>query len=378
MEGAEFAVTTKGEIQYIADSMLVDKIARISYGLSLTNIEKRAGITDMVNLQSGAAAIKDGFKQLSDQHGGSDLATFGNMLFTGTLFKKWPFFALFNLAAGWFGLDIISMVKKIWNMVSHHAETGELTHQHINDAAKQVAAEQAPSSDESNESDDMFYPLRTASLSSLMIKNAYGRYHGDTESISGIWKMLKTMFNSVGSIQRIRIFSQLAAWLVSSAAIGFGLLSLSEAARKKLFGDKTKQLPPPSPTQTQTGVGDYVGPTSSVERQQVPASDLLTRNPQSYQLQQHKNDDKTLWEVPLVNQSIEDTLKSWLVFTYPKLRGKEYLADQSNEFHKTVGEMKSELGGGSPGTRIFVPGKFHSIPQIVDQFAPDVAKKVKS
>ena len=369
----------KGELQYISDTMLIDKIVRISYGLSLANMEKRAGIVDSINLQSGAAAIKDAASKLVDEHGGSDLGAFGEVLFTGWLFKNWPFFAIFNGVARIFHLDLLSMVKKIWNAVKHHAETGDLTHQHINDAAKQVAASESSTEapeDELNESDDMFYPLRTASISNLIIKNAYnGR--GDTNSIGGMWRMLKAMFSGVGSIQRINIFARLAGWLVTSASIGFGILALSGAARRKLFGEEPKQLP----QQTSTNVGGYVGTTTEEKLPSsytsTPANDLLTRNPQSYQFQQHKNNETSLWEVPLVNQNIEDTLKSWLVYTYPKLKGKEYLVNQSNEFHKTVGEIKAELGGATPGTHMFVPGKFHSIPQIVDQFAADVAKKVK-
>lgn len=360
---------TNNEIQLIADTILLDRFAAISSGLQPGKIQKSASF----DIKSGAVMINNAVQELIKDNDGSVIQTIGAAIFNGSLFMKWPLLGIFNFAAKtFFNVDILDLIKKMWTMIKPQLMSkGAVTDQDLKNARDRILAqmprqeidEDVEVEDES-ESDDYFYPLRTASITKLTIKTARHNYD------PGILSMLMRIFSGIGHFQRAKIIAQIAFYFIKVVALGAGLMYGAKSLREYLFGKKDNQLPP---SQTTPSISGSETPETPAPANTVNTRQFLIRSPESHQFKTHKNDSTSDWSVPLVNGQVDDTLKSWMVYVYPKLQGKEYLADKSNSFHAMVRELSGEVDKTGNGYVSWVPKKFHSIPQIVDQFAQEVA-----
>src|SRR3990167_9469323 len=115
---------TRGEIELIADTLLIQKIVMMDYG-----IHKSAGMADDMKgmLGEGASVISDGVKTMVDTSSTSSAVdSIGNMIATGALFKLWWPLAIINTVASTvFGVNVITIAKKIWSAISVKIESGE-------------------------------------------------------------------------------------------------------------------------------------------------------------------------------------------------------------------------------------------------------------
>lgn len=369
---------TNGELQLIADTIVLDRLVVISSGLQPGKIQKLASF----DVKSGAAIINDAVQELIQDNEGSVIQTLGAAIFNGSLFMKWPLLGIFNFASkAFFNVDILDLIKKMWKMIEPHLKSnGTVTNQQLQGARdrilsqmpKQQIDEDVETEDDS-ESDDYFYPLRTASFTQLSVKTAAHRYD------PGTLDTVMRIFSGIGHFQRAKLIAQLVFYFVKVVLLGAGLMYGAKKIREYLFDKKPKQL---APTSQPTTPGSETPETPETPEEHTPiesnAKQFLVRSPQSYQFKTHKNDSTSDWSVPLVNGQVDDTLKSWMVYMYPKLQGKEHLADMSNSFHSVVGELSGEVDKTREGYITWVPKKFHSIPQIVDQFAQEVASMAAS
>ncbi len=358
----------RGDIEFISDTLLIQKLATMEYG-----IQKAAGFGDTLAgmLGEGFTTIKD--KVVSGAAGildtsstESTVASVGNMIATGTLFKIWWPLGVINAVAAQMGLDIVSIGRQMWSKIKPMFDSGkEVSSADVSSVTKEVTQQIAGGSQKDASLFDPFELIRTAERE--------GRLFQLVKSGADI----KGMFDWLGSINPFKaksIIGGLVGWAIKSALIGASLLAVGGAAASLLGLKKkpTEQSISSNPTEepkTPTSGAAYKADSAEENNQ----SSGLT--PTGAGQDVHANNHSTsTWLVPMVGGSVSNTLLAWAGNVYKELRGQEEMISNLPSFNKTVNDMSKGLEYGS--NQLTVPTKFKTRKQVVDQFASEAANKL--
>lgn len=356
----------KGELQFIEDTRLINKLALIEFSL-----QKTAGIGDMLlgGLGDGLNIIKEEVFGLVDTSStGSAIESVAELIVTGALFTIWkPLGLIYSVADQLFGIKLSTIGKKIWDMIVPTIKSkGTISPQEVTNATKSVTLAMA-GSDVSLVKDvrafDLFEPLRQADLNGKLFSfAAYGRRRS-----GGIMGFL----SSISPFKAKTMIGGFVGWAIRAALMGAGILTVSGVGARLLGLKKS-----PEEEAKQKDESDETTPAlftknkEEVEEKQVN----LTSTGRGQDI--HQNDHKSSqWVVPLVQNSVEKTLVVWAEDVYDELEGKELLIRKSPYFNKVVSEIKQFLEPGN-SSRVPMPPKYKSRKQVVDQFAGDVENKL--
>ncbi len=357
-----------GNLQYIADSLLVEKIFLIDIG-----INKKAGVADGL-LGSISGSIMDWAKQHIDTSSGVSgiISSLADIMVPGVLFKINPVLGGLGTIAQALGFSPSGIIKKIMQLVHQKLSNGTLpTMDEVNSVGKEaVAAEAGPMTVEADmlsllheieKRGQLVRLIRTAQRSSQTLPEIpfFGGEGGVIERIFGqLFKM--------GAKNKAKwLLGGFIVWIIKTILLGAGLV----AAGEKVVSLFDKESPIQTP---KDGLiySKYETPTEPETTKQAPFSTKLTPTGRGEDI--HVNDHKTsTWIVPMIDGSVENTLLAWAKDIYKELAGKEDQIISNKAFNKTVEQMKHGLDY-SKSNQLTIPSQFKSRKQIVDQFASDI------
>lgn len=379
---------SKGSLQYVSDTQLIEKLFLIDLGL-----RKQAGIGDF--LGGIASSVMNWAKQHVAQRG--VVGFLADLLVPGILFKAHPLLGTLATIAELLGFSPSKIISGIIGDVKPKIESGEeVSADDINSIGKSLVSSEVGGM--TAESSDMFDELRQLEKrgelvrfireSNLITEAAPGKSLLDfSKELAGMHQAGGASFPIVpilpdmGAPLLQRIFGNLFQkrqtgkakwllggffiWFIKTALLGAGLLAGGEMIKNMLTKKKDpEQIAPDTTQQASHPVGQsYTFPNIKF---------TPTGNGQDI----HPNDHaSSTWIVPIQNGSVKNTLLAWAPYVYKDLQGKESLIQQTRSFNKTVNDMMEHFDDNTD--QLTVPSQFKSIKQVVDQFAPEVASKLQ-
>jgi hypothetical protein len=324
----------KGEVQYLADTLLLQKLATIECGLT-KNANLLSEVVDGIT-GIGSSIISDVEEKVKEK---GALEVIGEYFAEGVVIKLLgPWGWLISAAANAFGFSIGDFIGTVFSYVKNKIENG----QPVNlDEVNQIGEKVSKASHK-----DMFYSLRKAEFEGTIVKNG-GMLDSFLKGKSG--KMIL-----VGII----------TWILKRILIGAGVAEVSKAV-----GDKVKNYAE-SPSENNT---QNQNPEESTHPVKVNLPPVI---PNSFKSsgdgnQYHINDGSTVWVVPLLNKSIEKTLIWWASTIYPELKGQESQLTQSNSFNNMASILQAGIEQDHPDY-LTIPQGLHSRKDVVDRFAGSI------
>lgn len=356
-------MSRKDDLQYLADSLLIDKLAIINIGLS-----KNAGITDMV--ASLGQSVVNEFKEQVEAAGGGAMgvvAALGEFFIMGWL--PWPLKLVFS-ALNSLGFNVGSVLKSIWQELEPKIKSGQqLSHDEVKTITQNAVNAEGGEPSDSSESNDMLYALRKIESSGMLVRVAR------RSDFSSIGNAIADVFKTHGPKTGKWLSGGFLFYIIKTLLIGAGLLTAGSAVAKHLgIGDKKEQS---------SGIAAYPGeekPSSKVDESQYSVKPLpwippavshpltSTGNGQTY----FTNDgiNKT-WSVPLKGD-LKSTMILWAGYVYKELEGQGELLNSTPAFNIMVFNLNNYIDR----SYLLVPPNFHSLKEIVDTFAGQAARKL--
>lgn len=385
-----------GDVQYLADTYLIEKLFIIDAG-----IHKQAGVADGM-LGSIAGSIMGWAKEhINTSEGVSGvMSSLADVMIPGVLFKIHPMLGGLSSAAEALGFSPVSIIKKIMQFLYQKLNSGTLpTLDEINNVGKSAVASVAGPI-EATASNDMFDILHGVEKKGQLVRLVrHAQVSQELMSLLGAGKQQKTpeipFFGSSKGGVIERIFGQLfktratgkarwllggfIVWIIKTILLGAGLVAGAEKVTSLISGTSDSVKPTPiekSPLAKQEVIED--GNSWAVDKKQefveAPAMQTTQLIPTGRGQDVHVNDHKTsTWVVPMVGGSIENTLLAWAQDIYKNLAGKSSAIASTESFNKTVDELRKGLDS-SRSNQLTVPPQFKSRKQIVDRFASEAAR----
>lgn len=403
--------SVSGQVQYMTDSLLIEKIFLIDAGLY-----KQAGALDL--LGGLGSSIKDwGREHIDTSSVGSVLTSLADLMVPGILFKINPLLGGLAAIASALGFNASTIVKRILSFIRPKLENKEeITLDDINSVGKDAVAAEAGSIEA--EAQDMFDVLRGIEKRGELVRFIkQAQLTDEMKSLLGLHsqRAQKTpsipMFGGQSKSVIERVFGQLfktrqtgkarwliggfIVWIMKTVLLGSGLIAGGEALSHLFHKGPAHQTPhptvqqqhphddqPESNEETDQTHEDKSMPASHVSYHApaaTPEPDQSTTarlDPTGNGQDQHANESRvSTWYVPIVGGTIESTLLNWAGYVYRGLRGQESLISSTPAFNRTVQEMRANFEPGAANMQ--VPSQFKSIKQVVDRFAGDVAAKLQ-
>jgi hypothetical protein len=359
-------MTTKGNIQYFADTLLIEKILTIEEGLT-----KEAGLVDM--FRGVASAIQQQVSERVKNEGVSGaLVTY---LAPAVLGRIWaPLGIVTTLASAW-GFSVGSMMNSVLNGLRPKLEAGEqVTLDEINSIGKAAAQGEIGETMNAEAGDDMLFYLRKIEAEgklTRLVRNAQlGRAYNSTPWLKGQGGVLGRIFGTVGKLKGKWLLAGIIIWFIKTVLIGAGLVEGTQAVSKVVgINPETKEKDETSLT------GFHSEDEPEIVRVNLPQAMSHNLKPSGQGLQYHQNDESSMWIVPLVGNNMSKTLLSWTLSIYPELKGYEKDIISSSSFNNLVSLLSKGIDPESPGYLV-VPQGLHSRKDIVDRFVAQVASKI--
>lgn len=368
----------KSELQYLSDTILVEKIAAMEFGLT-----KQAGLADSLGLDGIASSIKNfvGEHVNSEAPGGYVGGVLGLMA-PAVLWRINPFVGILYLVASQFGFNIQGVVSKIIEAIRPKLQRGEkISTEEINSIGKSIVAGEVGTTAEAAPS-DLLAPLRAMEISGELQKqsadpmDAMKAFFGQRTStlpstplLSGgggspIQRIFGTLFNLPGRGRGKWLLGGFIIWIIKTVLAGAGLLAGAEAI-SGLLGHK-------KPTETKPVEQKVETPQES-----TPAGSSYVQVPKAKPNKTQSTNE--LWVVPLVGNGVEDTLVAWALDLYPNLDKYDHIENIINStpsFRATAALLKKDptrLGRRS----LVMPKEFSIRQDVVNTFIDDVIRNLK-
>src|SRR6266705_97483 len=308
----------KGDVQYLADSILLEKLAIMEIGLS-----KTAGLMD--ELGGLGSSIKSEVSSTVSEKGIA--STLEEYLATGVIMKLLgPWGWVISIGASMLGFDIGSFIGSIIDYIKEKISSGKsISLDDVNSAGKSLAESHAGPllADDgltSNASNDMLIFLKTAEKEEKLMKYAAGYWSAANEAIpllggkGGILgRIFGNLFSARGWKSKIlMIIAGIIVWAIKSILLGAGVVGGSKLINNYVNKDKpSENNNPEQPKPTQQ--------THFNIPEAIPNSFKSSNDGNQY----HTNDGSSIWIIPLLNKDVAKTLIWWATSIYPELKGHE-------------------------------------------------------
>jgi hypothetical protein len=322
----------KGEIQYMADTLLLEKLATIEFGLT-----KNAGLIDMFSSLFGS--IKDEVAAKVKEKG--VLTVLGEYLTEGAIISLLgPWGIPIEAAASYFGFDIGAFAMSIFSSIKDQITNGQsINLNDVNQRGKELGNVMAS---------DMFLSLRKSEFNGTIVKNG-GMLSGLLKGKSGK-----------------QILIGIITWVIKSILIGAGVNEGAKAV-KKVINPNDEEV-----SNNEQASNSEESVNSIKINIPPPIQNSFTASGDGNQY--HINDGSTVWIVPLINKSIEKTLIWWATTIYPELKGHENELAQLGSFNNMASVLKAGIEPSHPDY-LTIPQGLHSRKEVVDRFAGEIKLK---
>jgi hypothetical protein len=349
----------KHDLQFIADTLLIEKLATIEAG-----IRKEAGLSDII--KGSLDFIVSEVKERVQKEGlAGALLTY----FTMNAARAWWPGAIVIMIADSFGFSPGAFLKKMYDALKGPIESGEqVSMEEVNSIGKRIVEEEAGPL-EREAADDLLYEIRQIEKNGQLVRYAIG----GPSSLFRLFDKLKGK-GSRRAISRGKwTMGGLLLYFIKAVLIGAGMITGSKAITHALTKDKTEEpgggyaATPQEKKETESKPKYTVPPLSWVPPV-VTHSLTASGRGQTYF---NNNGVSTIWQVPL-RGPLANTIIYWAGYVYPELEKARPLIAAEPAFNIMVSNLNKYVDGNF----LLVPPNFHSIKDIVDHFAGQVARKL--
>lgn len=374
---------SNGDIQYLADSLLIEKLFLIDAGLN-----KQAGVSDLLGSLEGS--VKNWAAEHIDTTSITGILTsLSDLMVPGILFKINPLFGALATVASMFGFSPSVIVKRILMYMRPKLERGEsISLDEVNSIGRDAISSEAGSM-EAEASKDMFWPLREIEKRGELVrflKQGQYRFKSQTtpdipffggSSGSVIERVFGQLFKTRQNGKAKWLLGGFIVWIIKTVLLGAGLIAVGDIG-KHIGKSLTQTTEPqnkikPDDSEYEIKPQDSPHPGGMFVSYKQPVKQDLT--PTGYGQELHQNDSKvSTWYVPVIGGTVEATLLQWARYVYSEFEGQSALIASTPSFKRAVQEMRANFEPGA--AHMQVPNKFKSIRQVVDLFANDVAAKL--
>ncbi len=368
-----------GELQYLADTILLQEIANMEFGLT-----KQAGLFQDLNLNSIGESIKSFVKShVSEEAPGGYVGSVVNLMAPAILLRINPILGVLYLIASQFGFDLNGIITKIQQAIGNRLKSGEsLTSNDITqigkDAIGGLTGEAAPN--------DLFFPLRKYAqpslesyaqmfsredISSKLFGPTISRSLPETPILGGKGSILQRVFGTLfslpggrGKSKALWLIGGFVIWTIKTVLLGAGLLA-GAGLIYKLLSPKTS----PSENEPELKHNHETVNPQTIENETTENSSLA---PAVKSQDQIKTNQSELWIVPLF-KTIENTLLIWIKDIYPEVMDIEDFENKllnSATFKEVVRLLNNPEKVGKKV--IVMPEQFTSRKQVVDLLLKDL------
>lgn len=361
----------KGDVQYLADSILLEKLAIMEIGLS-----KTAGLMD--ELGGLGSSIKSEVASVVGEKGIA--STLEEYLATGVIMKMLgPWGWVISIAASMLGFDIGSFIGSIIDYVKNKIKSGEsISLDDVNSAGKSLAESHAGSlmADDglnTTASNDMLIFLRNAEKEEILMKLAAPGYFGAANEaipfFGGKGGMLGRIFGGLfstrgGKSKILMIIAGIIVWVIKSVLLGAGVVGAGKLINHLVNKDK--------PINENTNSQNSTQETQESQTQQthfnIPAAIPNSFKSSGDGNQYHINDGSSMWIVPLLNKDVAKTLIWWTISIYPELKGHESEFSSSPSFNNMASLLNTQIDPNHP-EYVKIPPGLHTRKEVIDRFA---------
>lgn len=364
----------KDELQYLSDSKVIEIL------FSDSSVVKEAGLFEDIGFPSIAGAIKDFARGIADKDGSSGYVdTIINTLGTGVLGRIHPLLGLFSaIASSAFGFNISSIFGRFKRMLRQHFSSSDsLSLEQADQLAREAVGLQVSAS-----LDPALDSLESYGFEVLARPRRFRGRKIDIPMIAEKGKpLLVKVFGNLGALRGKTLAAGILVWFLKTFLLGAGLVTAGVGA--KMLYDKGKEVvtdKPSSPEAQEEKTQDHGhGHGHESETMSRPATPKYTVKqtgstfkPSGAGTKYFPNSGGSLWMVPLIDRSINNTLIEWALDVYPESAKVEHLFEKSDDFQRTVSLLKRNYNYRDPDNLV-MPRRFHSRKQVVDSFIEDVA-----
>lgn len=371
-------MSTNGNIQYLADTLLLEKLFRIEEGIT-----KQAGLVDA--FKNAANSIKEQVAARVEKDGLG--VTLVNYIAPAVLGRIWPPLGIIATLAGLWGVNIGEIMNGMMGSLKDKISSGKLlTMSEINDAGKSAAGGMDGADDFVTEANDDFLchlrQIETNGKLTSLVREAqqYRSWSGAFKAapnLRGSGGVLGRIFGNIGRGKGKWLLIGIVIWFVKTVLLGAGVVEGTEAAAKATgVKDKVEELKTNinSNTKTNEEHGDTIPATYVAPAVSLPNSIPHNFKPSGQGQQYHLNDGQSIWIIPLLNGDVADTLISWALSVFPEVQGREDEIRALKPFNNMVSIMSNGISSQSPNY-LTVPKGLTSRKQIVEKFLGALPKK---
>jgi hypothetical protein len=354
----------KGDVQYLADSILLEKLAIMEIGFS-----KTAGIMD--ELGGLGSTIKS---EVSSVVGDKGIATtLEEYLATGVIMKLLgPWGYVISIAASYLGFDIGAFIGSIIEFIKGKMSSGEsISLDDINSAGKSlIPSDTANVDDGLATTADMLIFLRKANSEGNIMKLAAGHFEQANKNVpffGGNGGILGKIFGNLfyarrGQSKILTIIAGIIVWVIKSVLLGAGVVGAGKLVNHYTHKDSTPN--------TENSVNKESEPTQQAHFN-IPAPIPNSFTSSGDGNQYHINDGSSMWIVPLLNKDVAKTLIWWTTSIYPELKGHESEFTNTSSFNNMVSLLNTQIDPSHP-EYVKIPPGLHTRKEVIDRFAGEV------
>jgi len=347
---------SSGEIEYISDSLLIEKIALLDSALY-----KEASITDQIFSGVGSSVSSYVKSKIDSSSTGSIIKSVANFLAPGVFWKIHPVLGVLYTIGSMSGYNLTGMLSSITSSIMPKLTSGEkVTPEEVNQAGLAQSGLSA--------SADLFKDLRDLEKTGSLIKSAQKAQPlgGSMLGTPGA-PLLHRLFGFLGQKKKgagKSLMLGFIVWFVKTILLSAGLLAVGGAAKSIVTNDKDQGTTP---------VGTPNNDAPATRATPVASTSALKQSGSGQVF--HANDEGTAWYVPVIGKDITDTLLGWAGEIYPELSEYEDIIVNTPSFKRARDLLNKEYERGKDF--VLVPPGFNRRIDIINQFAGDANSEIQ-
>lgn len=394
----------QGDIQYIADTILLEKTFRIISAVENRPIIKQAfdfqsmldnikstvvsHITSNILPKTETSPPSETGEDTTKQSTGKALIEF---FVPAIFFKINPWLGLIEAAAHYvFGINITDIFQKIISKIAPKLTAGEpITSAEVNQAGQEAASSITTASKEELQlfaNGDFFGELRnlerngqltiaanyknipylltkqaqTSKLTREFSSQPFGGGN-ETNTLFRVFSFLKSNGKSGNGL-----IVGILVWIVKTSLLAAGLLLVGNLAASLIKPHQNQTKNSPGPISPPSSVPD--APTSAPVQTQIPSSTgtgafIFRKNPSD------------IWIEDLNGDQPQDLIMDWAEDNYPILNQYEDIIKETPSFWNTVKTFARDWPRGQ--NKITVPKEFNKKDDVINMFIKDVFQKIQ-
>lgn len=361
-----------GEIQYVADTILLEQTLQVFAELNESSMEKYAFDLASV-LPSIGNWVSSHTGEKFREEPNSLLRTIEDLVVPGIAFGIHPLLGALVSVAEYFGYDLTAIYEKIKNAIMPDLKEGKpVSAEKINEAAQAAIPAEAPAEStpepppEEGEADDLLYPLKAMRDRGELTKEALFGLSGPSHGGNKTWDTKGNWFNPLrgllqifGARRRGNIIVGLLSWFLKTILLSAGLLAVGGVVGSA-FSKKT-------PGEQQPTSAVTTAPAAQTPGFQIPS-------PTGAGAYIYKKNPGDMWVEELNGLQPHEMVLNWAIQSYPALNQYKSIILSTPSFWNAVRSITEDWRPGD--SEVVVPDPYKSRDDVVKLFIGDIFKTI--